>query len=65
MFENILKFADKFKMIFNLDSWAIYDRNTDILNRKEDLFIVPLDYYRFSKYNIYQRSLQYENVYNF
>ena len=25
MFENILKFADKFKMIFNLDSGAIYE----------------------------------------
>ena len=66
MFENILKFADKFKMIINLDSGAIYDRNTNIYNRKEDdLFTVPLDYYGFSKYNIYQRSLQYKNVYNF
>jgi nucleoside-diphosphate-sugar epimerase len=66
MFENILKFSDKFKMIINLDSGAIYDRNTNIYNRKEDdLFTVPLDYYGFSKYNIYQRSLQYKNIYNF
>jgi GDP-L-fucose synthase len=66
MFENLLKHADKFKMIINLDSAAIYDRSTDILNRKEEeLFTVPSDYYGFSKYLIYQRSLQYNNVYNF
>jgi GDP-L-fucose synthase len=53
-------------MIINLDSAAIYDRSTDILNRKEEeLFTVPSDYYGFSKYLIYQRSLQYNNVYNF
>jgi GDP-L-fucose synthase len=65
MFENIIKFADKFKMILNFDSAAIYDRNTDILNRKEeDIYTIPTDYYGFSKYLIYQRSLQYNNVYN-
>jgi GDP-L-fucose synthase len=65
MFENIIKFSDKFKMIINLDSAAIYDRNTDILNRKEDdIYTIPKDYYGFSKYLIYQRSLQYNNVYN-
>ena len=52
-------------MILNFDSAAIYDRNTDILNRKEeDLFTIPTDYYGFSKYLTYQRSLQYSNVYN-
>jgi GDP-L-fucose synthase len=65
MFENLLKFSSKFKMIINFDSAAIYDRNTDILNRKEeDLFTIPTDYYGFSKYLIYQRTLQYNNVYN-
>jgi GDP-L-fucose synthase len=66
MLENLLKFADKFQMIINFDSSAIYDRSTDILNRKEDdLFTVPTDFYGFSKYVIYQRSLQYSNVFNF
>ena len=66
MFENILKVANKFKLIINFDSAAIYDRSTDILNRKEsDLNTIPTDYYGFSKYVTYQRSLQYDNVYNF
>jgi len=66
MLENLLKHADKFKMIINFDSAAIYDRSTDILNRKEsDIFTIPTDYYGFSKYVIYQRSLQYSNMYNF
>jgi len=66
MFENLLFFADKFKMIINFDSAAIYDRSTDILNRKEsELYTIPTDYYGFSKYNIFKRSLQYNNVYNF
>ena len=66
MLENLLKFADRFKMILNFDSAAIYDRSTDILNRKEDdLFTIPTDYYGFSKYMIYQRSIQYSNVINF
>jgi nucleoside-diphosphate-sugar epimerase len=65
MLENILKFVVHFKMIINLDSGAIYDRSTDILERKEeDLFTVPTDYYGFSKYLIYQRSLQYDHFYN-
>jgi len=66
MFENIIKFAHMFKMIINLDSAAIYDRSTDIYYRKEnELFTIPYDYYGFSKYLIYQRSLAYTNVYNF
>ncbi len=66
MIENILKFADRFKMIINLDSAAIYNRETDILNRKEyELNKIPQDYYGFSKYVIYQRSLQFKNMYNF
>ena len=66
MLENLLKFAYKFKMIINFDSAAIYDRKTDILNRKEnEIFTIPIDYYGFSKYLIYKRSLQYKNVYNF
>ncbi len=66
MFENLLLFSDKFKMIINFDSAAIYDRKTDILNRKEtDIITIPTDYYGFSKYMIYKRSLQYKNVYNF
>lgn len=65
MLENILFFSDKFKMIINFDSAAIYDRETDIYNRKEDdLFTVPKDYYGFSKYLIYNRSLQYDNFFN-
>jgi nucleoside-diphosphate-sugar epimerase len=66
MLENILKVADKFKLIINFDSAAIYDRSTDILNRKElELNTIPTDYYGFSKYVTYQRSLQYNNIYNF
>jgi GDP-L-fucose synthase len=66
MWENILKFSDKFKMIIQFDSGAIYDRATDIMNRvEEDLFTVPNDYYGFSKYVIYNRSLQFSNIYNF
>jgi len=65
MLENLLRFQDKFKMIINFDSAAIYDRNTDILNRKEtDLFTIPIDYYGFSKYMIYKRSEQYNKFYN-
>jgi GDP-L-fucose synthase len=66
MLENLLKFSHKFKMIINFDSAAIYDRSTDILNRREnELHTIPTDYYGFSKYLIYQRSLQYSHVYNF
>lgn len=66
MLENLLKFANRFKMIINFDSAAIYDRSRDILNRKEtDMFTIPTDYYGFSKYVIYQRSLQFSNFYNF
>jgi UDP-glucose 4-epimerase len=66
MLENLLHFSDKFKMIINFDSAAIYDRTTDILNRKEeDMKTIPTDYYGFSKYIIYQRSLAYDNFYNF
>jgi nucleoside-diphosphate-sugar epimerase len=66
MLENLLLFQDKFKMIINFDSAAIYDRTTDILNRKErDIFTIPTDYYGFSKYMIYQRSSQYNHFYNF
>lgn len=66
MLENLLKFSDQFKMIINFDSAAIYDRSSDILNRKEDqLHTIPTDYYGFSKYIIYKRSLQYNNFYNF
>jgi nucleoside-diphosphate-sugar epimerase len=66
MLENLLRFADQFQMIINFDSAAIYDRCTDILNRSEDeLWTVPSDYYGFSKYVIYQRSLQYSHFYNF
>ena len=66
MWENILMHANKFKLIINLDSAAIYDRQTDIMNRCEDeLHSVPSDYYGFSKYVIYKRSLDYKNIYNF
>jgi len=66
MLENLLLFSDKFKMVINFDSGAIYDRSTDILNRKEEeLLSVPTDYYGFSKYIIYKRSLQHKNMYNF
>jgi UDP-glucose 4-epimerase len=66
MIENLLKFSDRFKMIINFDSAAIYDRSTNIFNRKEtDMFTIPTDYYGFSKYVIYQRSQQYNNFYNF
>jgi len=66
MFENIIKSCNRAKIIINLDSGAIYDRQTDIMNRKEqELYSVPQDYYGLSKYIIYQRSQQYNNIYNF
>jgi nucleoside-diphosphate-sugar epimerase len=66
MFENLMKFADKFKLIINFDSGAIYDRSTDIYCREEsELITIPTDYYGFSKYLIYKRSLQYDNMVNF
>ena len=66
MFENLMKFSDKFKLIINFDSGAIYDRSTDIYCRNESEELnVPSDYYGFSKYLIYKRSLQYDNVVNF
>jgi len=68
MFENIMRFSDKFGIIINLDSGAIYDRDTDIYCRTEAedaLVSVPKDYYGFSKYLIYKRSLSYSNVFNF
>ncbi len=66
MFENLMKFNNKFKMIINLDSGAIYNRETNILNRKEnELFTIPTDFYGFSKYCIYQRTLLYNNIFNF
>jgi nucleoside-diphosphate-sugar epimerase len=66
MFENLIKFADKFRLIINLDSGAIYDRSTNIFNRKEDeLVSVPSDHYGFSKYLIYNRTLGFSNIVNF
>lgn len=66
MFENLIKFADHFRLIINFDSGAIYDRSTNIFSRKEeDLISVPSDYYGFSKYLIYKRSLSYSNIVNF
>jgi GDP-L-fucose synthase len=66
MFENLIKFENKFKLIINFDSGAIYDRSTDINNRKEDeLNTIPCDYYGFSKYLIYNRSLKYDKIINF
>jgi nucleoside-diphosphate-sugar epimerase len=66
MFENLVKFINRFKMFINLDSAAIYDRTQDIYCRKEnEIYNVPSDYYGFSKYLIYQRSLQYDSIYNF
>jgi GDP-L-fucose synthase len=57
MFENLMKFSHVFRMIINLDSGAIYDRSTDILNRLEfRLNTVPSDYYGFSKYLIHKIS---------
>jgi len=68
MFENFMKFSYKFGIIINFDSGAIYDRDTDIYCRteaEESLVSVPKDYYGFSKYLIYKRSLSYSNVLNF
>jgi len=66
MFENIMLFSHKFQLIINFDSGAIYDRSTDIYCKKEtDLLSIPVDYYGFSKYLIYKRSLQHKNVVNF
>jgi GDP-L-fucose synthase len=65
MFENIMQFSHKFKMIINLDSAAIYDRSTDIMARKEsDLFTVPKDPYGFSKYVIYKLGSSHSKFYN-
>ena len=65
MFNNLMKLSDKFKMIINIDSAAIYDRSTDILNRFEnELKTIPEDKYGKSKYLIHKQSLEYKNVYN-
>jgi dTDP-4-dehydrorhamnose reductase len=68
MFENFMKFSYKFGIIINFDSGAIYDRDMDIYCRTEaesSLVSVPKDYYGFSKYLIYKRSLLHSNVFNF
>jgi nucleoside-diphosphate-sugar epimerase len=66
MFENLIKFADHFRLIINLDSGAIYDRSANIFNRaEEELVSVPSDYYGFSKYLIYNRTLGFSNIVNF
>jgi len=66
MFENIIKCSENVRMIINLDSAAIYDRNGDIFCRREDeLYTVPKDYYGFSKYLICKRTREYDNIYNF
>ncbi len=65
VFENVIKLSKFFKLIINLDSGAIYDRSRDICNKKEEeINSIPNDYYGFSKYLIYQRSLQYNNIVN-
>jgi nucleoside-diphosphate-sugar epimerase len=65
MLENLLWFKDNFKMILNLDSGAIYNREEDIFKRKEtDIYSIPKDYYGFSKYMIYQRGLACDNFFN-
>jgi nucleoside-diphosphate-sugar epimerase len=65
MLENLLWFKDRFKMILNLDSGAIYNRAEDIFERKEcDIYSIPKDYYGFSKYMIYQRGLACDNFFN-
>jgi len=66
MFENLIKYAYKFKLIINFDSGAIYDRLSNIYNRKEnEIITIPSDYYGFSKYVIYKRSQQFKNIINF
>ena len=66
MFENLIKFEYKFKLIINFDSGAIYDRSIDINNiKEEEINSIPNDYYGFSKYLIYKRSLQYDKIINF
>jgi nucleoside-diphosphate-sugar epimerase len=65
MLENLLWFKDSFKMIINLDSGAIYNREEDIFKRKEtDINSIPKDYYGFSKYVIYQRGHACDNFFN-
>ncbi len=66
MFENLLYCSKNVKMLINLDSAAIYDRSTDIINRKEtNILTIPKDFYGFSKYIIYKQSLLHNNIYNF
>jgi len=66
MLENLLHFRNKFKYIFNFDSGAIYDRSTNIYNKREDeLSTVPKDFYGFSKYLIYKRIMNDNCIYNF
>ena len=65
MFDNLMKFSDKFKMIINFDSAAIYDRSTDILNRSEnELKTIPEDKYGKSKYLIYKNIRYVYSIYN-
>lgn len=65
IFENLIKFIDRFKMFINLDSAASYNTKTNIMNRKENEFeTIPTDNYDLSKYIIYQRTILYHNIYN-
>jgi GDP-L-fucose synthase len=65
MFENIIKCSKDIKMIINFDSAAIYNRNTDIINRTEnEIITIPKDYYGLSKNIIAKKVLTSNNFHN-
>lgn len=66
MYQNLMKFNDKYKIFINLASGAEYDRTRDINDEKEyNLFdCVPTDYYGLSKNIISKLSMHYSKNVN-
>jgi GDP-L-fucose synthase len=67
MFENLLKFSNKFQVMFNFGSGAEFDRRFDIKNSIEtDVFKSnPVDMYGLSKNLITRRIYELDaNIYN-
>jgi nucleoside-diphosphate-sugar epimerase len=64
IYENLLKFREKFKFIINIASGAEFDRRQSITNISEkELFkSVPIDYYGLSKNIISKLNLLYNGI---
>jgi UDP-glucose 4-epimerase len=66
MHQNLLKIKDKFEIIFYFGSGAVFDRETDILNKdNRDLGLsIPVDPYGLSKLSIENEIRNYSNFVN-